>query len=114
MPLPDGRARVLELHASHPLMWAGCKKSNPPNELYETTAEAVVTALCRSMTCLSCRVAENPMHKHVAELDRGIGIKRYPPPDKNLKRRNIDHNRRVRVDAIIFYLLNDKEIFSSI
>jgi hypothetical protein len=96
-------------------MWAECKKSNPPNELYETTAEMVVTALCRSMTGLSCRVAENPMHKHVAELDRGIGIKRSPPPNKKLKRRNIDHIwRRVRVDAVIFYLLNDKDIFMPI
>jgi len=84
MPLLDRRTRVLELHTSHLLMWAGCKKSNRPNKLYETTAEMVVAALCRSMTRLSCRVAENPVHKHVAGLV-GIGIKRYPPSDKNVQ-----------------------------
>lgn len=69
----DGRARVLELHASYPLMWARCKKSNPPNKLYDTTADVIVTGLCPSMTRLYCSAAENRMHKHVVEYVPSFG-----------------------------------------
>lgn len=71
--------RVLDLHASHPHRWTGCKKNNPPDKIYDTLAEVIITFRPHSKTLISCFGAENRMHKHVLALIRDFdsgGIQR--------------------------------------
>ena len=77
--LSDVRTRVLDLHASHPHRLTGCKKNNPPDKIYDTLAEVIITVRPHSTTLISCRGAENRMHKHVLALIRDFdsgGIQR--------------------------------------